>query len=165
MFSEGRLRHAQNSHETKHRHRRGGGARRRGGRLCVLDEWGQRHRQRPTGTTTAITVNQTTVLGAMYPGDSAQTISGDFTNTNSGLVHVGTVTASISSVVKAGGAVAGTCDATDYTLAGATMTVNADVPVGTNQGAWTGATLKFNNKATNQDACKGATVNLSYAIG
>jgi hypothetical protein len=113
---------------------------------------------------TALTVNQSTVLTAMYPGDTAQTISGTFDNTNSGPIHVGTVTASIASVTKAGGAVAGTCDATDYTLASAAMTVNADVAVGSATGAWTGATLKFNNKATNQDACKGATVNLSYLI-
>lgn len=115
-------------------------------------------------TTTALTVNQSTTLTAMYPGDSAQTISGTFTNTNSGPAYVSTVTASIASVTKAVGAPAGTCDATDFTLANATMTVNADVPAGSNVGSWTGATIKFNNKATNQDACKGATVNLSYAI-
>ena len=114
--------------------------------------------------TSALTANQTTALTAMYPGDSAQTISGDFNNTNSGPVYVSTVTASIASVTKAAGAPAGACDATDYTLASPTMTVNASVPAGSPQGAWTGATIKFNNKATNQDACKGATVNLSYAI-
>lgn len=116
------------------------------------------------GTTTGLTVNQTSTLTAMYPGDSAQTLSGTFDNPNSGPIHVGTVTASISSVTKAGGAPAGTCDATDFTLAGAAMTVNVDVPAGTGTGSWTGATIRFNNKATNQDACKGATVNLAYAI-
>jgi hypothetical protein len=100
----------------------------------------------------------------MYPGDSAQTISGNFNNTNSGPAYVGTVTASIASVTKAVGAPAGTCDATDFTLASAAMTVNAEVPAGSAQGSWTGATIKFNNKASNQDACKGATVNLAYAI-
>lgn len=116
------------------------------------------------GGTTALTVNQTTVLTEMYPGDSAQTLSGTFNNTNDGATYVGTVTASISGVTKATGAPAGTCDATDFTLANAAMTVNAEVPVGSLQGAWTGATIKFNNKATNQDACKGATVSLAYAI-
>jgi hypothetical protein len=67
-------------------------------------------------------------------------------------------------VTKATGAPAGTCDATDFTLANAAMTVNAEVPVGSGQGSWTGATIKFNNKATDQDACKGATVSLAYAI-
>jgi hypothetical protein len=114
---------------------------------------------------TALTVNQTTVLTAMFPGDTAQTISGNFDNTNSGPVYVGTVTVSIASVTKATGAPAGTCDATDFTLANAAMTVAAEIPTGTAKGAWTGATIHFNDKTTtNQDACKGATVNLSYAI-
>lgn len=117
------------------------------------------------GTTTALTANQTATLTAMYPGDSPQTLSGDFDNPNSGPVYVGTVTASIASVTKAGGAPAGTCDATDFTLASATMTVNAQVPAGSAKGSWSGATIQFNNKGgANQDACKGATVNLAYAI-
>jgi hypothetical protein len=116
------------------------------------------------GSQTALVANQTTTLTAMYPGDTAQTISGNFNNPNSGPIQVATVTASISSVTKAVGAPAGTCDATDFTLASAAMTVNAEVPAGNAKGAFTGATIKFNEKATNQDACKGATVNLAYAI-
>lgn len=112
----------------------------------------------------ALTANQTTTLTGMYPGDSAQTISGNFDNPNAASTYVATVTASISSVTKASGAPAGTCDATDFTLASAAMTVGALVPSGTAKGSWTGATIKFNNKGTNQDACQGATVNLSYAI-
>jgi hypothetical protein len=121
--------------------------------------------QATTGTNAAITVNQTSVLTAMYPGDTAQTLSGDFSNGNTSPAYVGTVTASISSVVKAVGAPAGTCDASDFTLSNAAMSVNAEVPSGTHQGSWSGATIKFNDKpAANQDACKGATVNLSYQI-
>jgi hypothetical protein len=116
------------------------------------------------GTTSAVTVNQTTTLSAMYPGDSAQTISGNFDNPNSGPVYVGTVTASIASVTKASGAPAGTCDASDFTLANAAMSVSAEVAAGTAKGSWTGATIKFNNKASSQDACKGAAVSLSYAV-
>jgi len=116
------------------------------------------------GTTSALTANQTSTLAAMYPGDSAQNITGTFDNPNSGPIRVNSVTASISSVTKAAGAPAGTCDATDFTLANPAMTVGTDVPVGTGVGAFSGATIKFNNKASNQDACKGATVNLGYAI-
>ena len=112
----------------------------------------------------ALTANQTTTLDAMYPGDTAQTISGNFDNSNDGPAYVSTVTASISAVVKAAEAPAGTCDATDFTLANAAMTVGAQIPVGTGVGSFTGATIKFNNKATNQDACKNATVSLSYAV-
>jgi hypothetical protein len=117
-----------------------------------------------TGTNVAIAAVQTTTVTDLKPGGAAQNISGNFTNTNTSPVYVATVTASIASVTKAGGAVAGACDATDYTLANPAMTVNAEVPNGTGQGAWTGATIAFNNKVANQDACKGATVNLAYVI-
>lgn len=115
-----------------------------------------------TGTVDALTVNQTTTISGLAPGLAAQTLSGNFDNPNDGPVYVTSVTVSISSVTKAGGAPAGTCDATDYTLSGTTMTVGAEVPAGTAKGSWTGATIQFNNKVTNQDACKGATVNLAY---
>ena len=117
-----------------------------------------------SGTNTPLTAVQTSTVSNMYPGDTAQTLSGNFTNPNASLSFVETVTASIASVTKATGAPAGICDATDYTLATPVMTVNANVSPGTAQGAWTGATLKFNNKATNQNQCKNATVQLSYAI-
>lgn len=114
---------------------------------------------------TQLTVNQTGTLTAMYPGDAAQTLSGDFDNPTGNSVRVETVTASISSVTKAAGAPAGTCDATDYTLSSAVMGVHAEVSSGLAQGNWTGATIQFNDKAAaNQDACKGATVHLAYAI-
>ena len=77
---------------------------------------------------------------------------------------VSTVTAAIVSVVKATGAPAGTCDASDFILEHATATVNADIPSGNGVGAWTGPTIRFNAKAPNPDACKGATVNLVYSI-
>ena len=116
-------------------------------------------------STSSLTAVQTTTVTAMQPGDTAQTLAGNFNNPNTGPIYVGTVTASIASVTKAGGAPAGTCDASDYTLATPTMTVNAEIPAGTAKGTWTGATVKFNNKAAvNQDACKGATVNFAYAI-
>lgn len=60
-----------------------------------------------------MTINQTPTLTGMYPGDSGQTLSGDFDNFNSGPVRVATVTASIGSVTEAVGAPAGTCNATD----------------------------------------------------
>ena len=118
-----------------------------------------------SASTSNVTVVQTSTVTAMQPGDSAQTLSGNFNNPNSGPAYVATVTAAIGSVTKAGGAPAGTCDSTDYTLANAAMTVDAEIPAGSAQGAWTGATVKFNNKAgVNQNACKGATVNLTYTV-
>ena len=116
------------------------------------------------GTTSTLTANQTTVLTLMYPGDTAQTISGNFNNPNAGKIWVSTVTASIASVTMAVGHSPGTCDATDFTLASPVATVNAEISAGNNQGAWTGPTIKFNDKVTAQDYCKGATVNLAYVI-
>lgn len=116
-----------------------------------------------TGTNAALTVVQTSTVTAMAPGDSAQSLNGTFLNPNTGPVYVGTVTASIASVTKDPGAVAGTCDATDYTLANAAMTINAEA-LANDTSTWSGATIKFNNKATNQDQCKLATVNLAYTV-
>ena len=117
-----------------------------------------------TGTNVAITAVQTSAPVAMAPGDAAQSLNGTFLNTNSGPVYVTTVTASIASVVKDAGAVAGICDASDYTLAGAVMTVNAEA-LANDTSTWSGATIKFNNKpGASQDQCKLATVNLAYAI-
>lgn len=117
------------------------------------------------GTTVGLVPNQTTTLNPMYPGDSAQTISGNFDNSNDGPVFVSTVTASIASVTMAAGAPAGTCDASDFTLSSPVMNVNAEVPAGNGKGSFSGATIHFNNKpAANQDACQNATVTLAYAI-
>ena len=116
-----------------------------------------------TGNNEAITVKQTSTIANLRPGGAAQTLSGNFDNPNPGPAYVTSVTVAIASVTKAQGAPTGTCDATDYTMSNATMSVNAEIPTGNGVGAWTGATIAFNNKAaTNQDACKGATVNFSY---
>lgn len=111
----------------------------------------------------SITVVQTSTVSNLRPGGTAQTLSGNFTNSDTSPVYVTSVTASIASVTKAAGAPAGTCSAADYVLTGATMPVAAQIPSGTAQGAWSGATIAFNNTGANQDACQGATVNLSYA--
>ncbi len=117
-----------------------------------------------TGTSADVTVVQTSTVTAMGPGIAPQALSGNFNNASSGPVYVTTVTASISGVTKAAGAAAGTCTAADYALTGAAMPVGAQVPAGTAQGAWSGATIAFaNNAAVNQDGCKGATVTLAYA--
>lgn len=116
------------------------------------------------GHVDAVSIIQVGTLTAMYPGDSAQTLHGTIENPNPGPVHIGTITASISSVVKAPGAPAGTCAASDFTLANAVATVNAEA-LADDTTTWTGPTIKFNDKVTSQDACKDATVNLAYTVG
>ena len=115
-----------------------------------------------TGTNAAITAIQTSTITNLVPGGAAQTLSGNFNNGNTTPTWVTSVTVSIASVTPVG---ANVCDATNYTLANATMAVGAEIAPGSAKGAWTGATIVFNDKAsTNQDGCKGATVNLAYVI-
>ncbi|QHK18940.1 hypothetical protein GU243_03280 [Pseudarthrobacter psychrotolerans] len=109
-----------------------------------------------TGTNAAVVVNQTSTVSGLAPGLAAQSLSGNFDNPNSGPTFVAAVTATVTGTDKAG------CGPTDYTIAGAAP-VNAEVPAGSGVGAWTGLTIQFNNKpATNQDACKGAVVAISF---
>lgn len=119
-----------------------------------------------TATTSAgaasLVVTQTSTISNMYPGDSAQTISGTVKNTAANSAYVTSVTASISSVTGPNIDGAHPCGAGDYALAAPVMSVAADVAAGTTV-TFTGATLKFANSITNQDGCKGATVNLAYA--
>jgi hypothetical protein len=115
-----------------------------------------------TGTNAALTIVQTSTISNLRPGGAAQTLSGNFTNPNDSPTYVANVIATVGTVTKATGAPAGTCDATDYTITGGTMLVGTQVPSGTTQGAWTGATVAFNNKATSQDGCKGAAVTFNY---
>ncbi|HEU4867630.1 MAG TPA: hypothetical protein VFV09_07875 [Actinomycetota bacterium] len=112
-----------------------------------------------TGETLPLTANQVTVLDPMYPGDSPQTISGTFDNPNDGPTYVTSVTAAITGVSGGDGA----CTDADYLLDNEVMLVGAEVPAGTG-GAWTGATIQFNNTGANQDGCKNATVTLTYTI-
>lgn len=116
-----------------------------------------------TGTTTGITVNQTSTVEGMGPGVDPQGLSGNFTNTNDGPVYVTSVTAAIGTVTGGAG-----CDATDYTLTNPVSDVGAEVPTGTGVGSWGTTdtpTIAFNNKVDeNQDGCKNATVEILYTV-
>lgn len=114
-----------------------------------------------SGTNAAVTVNQTAVTG-LYPGQSAQTLSGTFTNPNAGPTYVAAVTATGYTIDAAHVTAGCTVGGGNYTLGG-TATVGADIPAGTNQGSWTGLTITMNNLGTNQDFCKGAIVTITYA--
>lgn len=110
----------------------------------------------------SLVVTQTSAPTDLAPGVPAETISGTVkNNSTTASAYVNTVTVSIASVYV-NGAVAVGCDATDYTLSNPQMTVAKDLTAG-QSATFTGATLGFNDKTTNQDACKGATVNLAYS--
>ena len=110
-----------------------------------------------------IVVAQTTGASNLAHGHAAETLSGTVTNpaASANKFYVTQVVASIKSVTKDPNAVAGTCDASDYTLSGATMTVGSDLAPGASAN-FSGATLAFNDTNANQDQCKGATVTITY---
>lgn len=81
--------------------------------------------------------------------------------------HVASVTASFASVDPVTGPnidATHPCDTSDYDLNTPIMTNGAIDLVHGTTAAFSGASLYFHNKGTNQDGCKGATVHLSFAI-
>ena len=119
-----------------------------------------------TGTATSasgatqLTITQTAAPTSLSPGLAPGVISGTVLNPAAHSAYVHQVSVSISGVTQAVGAT-GTCDASDYTLANPVMTVGSELATNVSA-AFTGATLAFNDKPTNQDGCKGATVQLAY---
>jgi hypothetical protein len=118
-----------------------------------------------TGTATAgnvdpVTVNQTSTVSDLYPGDS-QALAGDFDNTNDGPVWVSSVSAAVTGVTSGSEAGKDPCTTGDFTITG-TAPVGAQIPVGAGVGGWSGLTLSMVNAATNQDNCKNATVTITY---
>jgi hypothetical protein len=111
-----------------------------------------------TGTSADLVVQQTSEVTGMGPGVDAQALNGNFDNGSGAASYVGSVSVVVTDTTAAG------CTADDYTITGSPMVVGALVPAGLAQGAWTGATIAFNNTASNQDACQGATVHLAYSI-
>lgn len=108
-----------------------------------------------TGDVMSITVNQVTPPFGLGPGVPPQLLSGNFDNPN-GPVYVTSVTAVVSGTNQPG------CDETDFIIAGAAPVGAQIAGPGSATGSWSGLTIQFNNKATNQDACKNAIVNISY---
>lgn len=117
-----------------------------------------------TGTGSAATDNPAagqlsvsgTPVSGLAPGVAAQTLAGSITNNGTNSFTVTGLSAAITNVSAAG------CDATDYTLvqpAGVSGSLAATASMPFSSGS-----IAFNNKATNQDACKGATVTITYTV-
>jgi hypothetical protein len=74
------------------------------------------------------------------------------------------VVVSIFAVEKAAGASAGPCDASDYLIVAPRMPVGQALAGGAST-TFSGASIGFANRASNQDGCQGATVTLLYTTG
>lgn len=90
----------------------------------------------------------------LFPGGPAGTINYTVTNATAGDLMVSNVAVTVSSTSAGAG-----CTAADFTVT-PQWTAFQVLAGGTKAGT---ATIAMNNTGSNQDACKGATVNLAFA--
>ncbi len=107
------------------------------------------------GSVSDVVVTQTASTGVLAPGESVA-LSGKLSNPNNTDIKVGKLTAVVG--VVSGGVAA------DFSITkGDGIDINAVVKKGTDV-LWSGMTLNYANSAVNQDATKGATVNIVYTL-
>jgi len=120
-----------------------------------------------TDTTASVTVNQTSTVTALYPGQAAQALSGNFDNPNPGPVFVTAITATVRPFTAQANLAKPACTEADYAISGAsrinTVPAGSEVPAGTGVGAWDGLAVKLVDGAANQDNCKGVTISIDYS--
>jgi len=114
-----------------------------------------------SGVNADVTITQTAVITGLAPGIGPEVITGIVANRGGRRAYVTAITVSITAVTKAIVAAAGPCDASDFVLADVTMAVNVLLTPGRSTG-FGGASIGFNDKSVNQDACKSATITLHY---
>jgi hypothetical protein len=107
-------------------------------------------------------VSSTTAAGQspLTPGDGlSQTVNFVVTNPSSGHQNLATVLAIVTPGWKATLTGAPDCTASDFTVTPAAFIAGDVAPGGTVAGT---TTITMKNLATNQDACKNATVGLTF---
>jgi hypothetical protein len=107
-----------------------------------------------------LVVTQTSTNAGLAPGVAASGITVTVQNQAANSAFVSQVVASIAGITGA----AGSCDTGDYTLSNPIMTNGAGELAAGAVATFSGATIGFHDKDSNQDGCKGATVNLAYAV-
>ena len=113
------------------------------------------------GTSTAVTVTQVGTISGLAPGGAAQAVDFKITNPKSTSQYIAGVAVSISGVTGPNIDGAHPCAASDFTVVQPNA-ITADLPSGDSTVSPSGATLAMKDTASNQDGCKGATVNLSF---
>jgi hypothetical protein len=109
----------------------------------------------------SLTITQVSTITGLAPDFAPVAITGLVVNHSADSTFVTSVTVNIASVTKRSGAVAGQCTVSDYVLFDPTMPVGVMLRPGAST-TFAGAKIGFNDKASNQDACQGALVGLSY---
>ena len=115
-----------------------------------------------TGSTTAMTITQTGSVTGLLPGGPSATINYTVHNPGAGAEHVGSVTATLTSVTT--GAVGGdpVCTTASYTITQGPA-INANVPPGGN--AVGTATIAMLDNGLNQDNCQAANSGGALVLG
>lgn len=115
-----------------------------------------------TGTSSLVTVHQTSVNAGLYPGATTP-LSGTVENTSTtSAVTVSSVTGTVDTFSIRPDILKPACTQADFSITG---TSNAPGSVAANNGtaAWSGLTLNMVDGAGNQDNCKNITVPITYA--
>ena len=115
----------------------------------------------PQSAANSLTVSQTSVMEGLAPGIAPVAITGVVINNGADSTDIIAVDVEITGVITHPGAVPGPCDPSDYVLLDARMPVGRTLDPGGSI-PFAGASIGFNDKSTNQDACKGATIQLGY---
>jgi hypothetical protein len=115
----------------------------------------------PQSAANSLTVSQTSVMDGLAPGIAPVAITGVVINNGADSTDIIAVDVEITGVITHPGAVPGPCDPSDYVLLDARMPVGRTLDPGGST-PFAGASIGFNDKSTNQDACKGATIQLLY---
>jgi LPXTG-motif cell wall-anchored protein len=109
----------------------------------------------------SLTITQTSVMEGLAPGRSPVPITGLIVNNGPDGTRVAAIDVEITSVTNAPNAVAGGCDASDYRVLDRRMVLDRYLGPG-GSAPFSGASIGFNAKVSNQDACKRATIHLRY---
>jgi hypothetical protein len=112
-------------------------------------------------TENSLTITQTSVMDSLAAGIGPVAITGTVENNGADSTDIVAIEVRITGVTLAQGSVPGTCDVSDYFLAHPRMPVGQTLGPG-GFATFAGASIGFSNKSVNQDACKGATVQLLY---
>lgn len=109
-----------------------------------------------------LTITQTSVMHGLAPAVAPVPITGRVVNHGPDSTFITAISVEVIGVQRAAGSATGRCDASDYRLHDIRMPVGVTLePLG-GSAEFSGASIGFHNKSTNQDACQGATVQLRY---
>jgi len=123
-------------------------------------------------TNNSLSIVQTSVIKGLAPGIAPVAITGTVTNNGTDSTDIFAIDVEIIAVTADPDSVPGVCDPSDYFLVTEEAPPNPDplrarmpvdqflAPGGST--TFDGASIGFSNKSTNQDTCKGATIQLLY---